>query len=144
MKRGDIVLIRFPFSDLSSNKVRPALVVSSDEYMQRCSDAIFVCISSKNTSKLYPTDLLIENTDSEFRATGLKKSSLIRIDKIVILKTSLVRRSLGYAGPNIMSQVDKTLTEVLGLEIVPQNNSQDIQKEQASQITDSPPSENTI
>ena len=87
MKRGDIVLIRIPFSDLSSNKVRPALVVSSNEYMQRCSDGIFICISSKNTNKLYPTDLLIENTDSEFRATGLKKSSLIRIDKIVILKT---------------------------------------------------------
>lgn len=116
LKRGDIVLITVPFSDLSSSKVRPALVLSSDEYNKNGRDAIFVVISS-NVNKKYKTDLLIDQNHAEFVATGLKCPSLIRTDKMVILDRKLSRFLLGHAGLTIMLEVEKRVAEVLGIPI---------------------------
>lgn len=133
MKRGDIVLIRYPFTDLSSDKVRPALVISSDSYMQKSKDAIFVCFSS-NINNQESTDVLINQEDPEFSTTGLKKSSLVKTAKIVILEKSLAHRLLGQADPKIMQKVDNMLADVLGLStaVPSQLKSQDSQKEQAT------------
>lgn len=114
MKRGDVVLIRFPFSDLSGSKVRPAIVVSADSYTQNGRDAIFVVISS-NTNNIQANDILVDSSDSDFPMTGLSRSSLIRIDKIVILDKDLARRKLGEAIDSLMEKVNVKLIEVLGL-----------------------------
>lgn len=117
MKRCDIVLIKFPFTDLSSNKVRPALVVSSDNYNQQGQDAIFMLITS-NTSNPTSSDILIDSSDEEFSLTGLKRASLIKTGKIVILLKNLATRKLGEAGPVLMTKVNNMLSEVLGLQDV--------------------------
>ncbi len=114
MKRGDVVLIKFPYTDLSSTKVRPALVVSSDSYTQLSADAIFVAISS-NLTKPQPFDVEINPTNHEFSATGLKAPALIKADKIARLSKSLASRHLGQAGPNTMTKVDSVISDVLGL-----------------------------
>jgi len=87
MKRGDIVLIRWPFSDLSSDKVRPALIISSDKYTYRSEDAVFLFISSK-TQNPQLTDLVFDQTDPEFYKSGLKKSSLIKTTKVEFIRGS--------------------------------------------------------
>lgn len=46
-KRGDIVLVSFPFTDLSSSKRRPALVVSPDPFNERGQDLVVVAITSQ-------------------------------------------------------------------------------------------------
>lgn len=115
MKRGDVVLIQFPFSDLSSSKVRPALVVSSDNYTQKGRDAIFIVISS-NIKNVQDTDLLIKSDSPDFPMTGLKTDSLFRTDKIVILSEALAIRQLGTASPGIMKTIDKMLVDVLGID----------------------------
>jgi mRNA interferase MazF len=116
IKRGDIVLIKFPFSDLSSTKFRPALVISADTYTENGMDAIFMLITSKidNPQK---TDILIDIGDSEFAITGLKKSSLIRADKIAVLTKTLATRKLGEIGSNTLKKVEKILADVLGLKV---------------------------
>lgn len=114
MKRGDVILIRFPFSDLSSSKVRPALVVSSDNYTQKGRDAIFMVISS-NVKNAQNTDLLVKSDSPDFTMTGLKTDSLIRTDKIVILSKALAIRQLGVASFEIMKKIDSKLVDVLGI-----------------------------
>jgi mRNA interferase MazF len=114
MKRGDIVLIKWPFTDLTTSKVRPALVISSDECTQRGEDAIFAFISSQ-TSKLQSTDVLLEDNDPEFGKTGLKKSSLIKTDKIACLSKVLASSLLGEVGRSTMSKLNKNLKIVLDL-----------------------------
>ena len=116
MKRGDIVLIKFPFTDLSTIKVRPALVISSNKYNNSGEDAIFLCISS-NTGKKHSTDLLIESSDKNFPFTGLRKSSLFCTDKLVILKKSLAVRKLGEATLNILSEINNILIDILGIKV---------------------------
>ncbi len=46
-KRGDIVLVSFPFTDLSSSKRRPALVVSPDSFNQTLQDIVLAAITSQ-------------------------------------------------------------------------------------------------
>jgi mRNA interferase MazF len=114
MRRGDIVLIKYPFTDLSSTKVRPAIVVSSDEFTNHGEDAIFVCISSQ-TRNVLPPDLILSPSDPEFRNSGLRKASLVKIGKIICLSKSLASRLLGEAGPNTMQRIKERLINILDL-----------------------------
>jgi len=115
MRKGDIVLIKYPFTDLSSTKVRPAVVVSSDKFTNRGEDAIFVCISSQ-TKNAQPFDLLFNSSDPEFSDSGLKESSLIRIGKIICLSKNLASQFLGKVGPNTMTKMRRKIINIFDLD----------------------------
>ena len=114
MKRGDIVLVNYPFTNLLSSKVRPALIISSDSYTKSGEDAIFMFISSQTVNP-QPTDLFLDQGDAEFLRTGLKKASLIRTAKIATLSKNLASSHLGQVGPRLMGEIGKKLREVLSL-----------------------------
>lgn len=77
VKQRDIVLINFPFSDLTDAKVRPALVISKDEYNQNNLDALVLAITS-NLSP-HPYKIIVENQDLQIGNLPVK--SAIRVDK---------------------------------------------------------------
>ncbi|CAM3378608.1 type II toxin-antitoxin system PemK/MazF family toxin [Aequorivita lipolytica] len=85
MKKGDIVLISFPFTDLSGSKNRPALILASSDL-----DITIAFISTQLKWK--------EQTDVEIQPNqnnGLKKNSLIRLSKLVTLDKTLALGLLG-------------------------------------------------
>jgi len=114
MKRGDIVLVNYPFTNLLSSKVRPALIISSDSFTKSGEDAIFMFISSQTVNP-QPTDLFLDQGDAEFLRTGLKKASLIRTAKIATLSKNIASSHLGQVGPRLMGEIGKKLREVLSL-----------------------------
>jgi len=114
MNRGDIVLIKYPFTDYSSEAVRPALVISSDAHSATNPDAIFIYISSVIENPR-PPDIVIGRNHPEFSRSGLKKDSVIKCDKIATLSKALATRRLGEAGPEIMGLINTKLSEILGL-----------------------------
>lgn len=76
IKKGDVILAPFPFTDLTQTKLRPAVVlwVSSTG-----SNNIVICfISSQNLTNLKLEEFLIRDSDPEFINTGLKVSSKVR------------------------------------------------------------------
>ena len=82
-KRGDVVLVPFPFTDFSSLKQRPALVISSDEFNASNTDLIAVAITSHvSTYESEPYTHSIKGTVQ--KSAGLPKESIIRSGKIVI------------------------------------------------------------
>lgn len=99
-RKWDVVLLTYPFSDLSASKVRPAIVVSPDSENRILDDGVFLLITS-NTSRLSPFDLLVETSHPEFANTGLLKNSAIRVNKVWTLRSILVRRVLGKLGPQL-------------------------------------------
>ncbi len=113
IKRGEIVLLSFPFTDLQTTKVRPALVVSSDFFNKIGKDAVFIFI----TSKLYnePFDIRIDKEDTSFWPTKLKVSSTLRASKIMCLEQSLVRRRLGCLDNKTLQKVEQALIRLLSL-----------------------------
>jgi len=114
MKKGDVVLITFPFTDLSSVKVRPALVISNDSYNEIQDDTVLLLITS-NVSRLSPDDYLLESENPEFADTGLKKTSVFRVGKIHTLKKTLLRYKLGFVGSGILKEIEDRLHNLLQL-----------------------------
>ncbi|MFZ5801096.1 MAG: type II toxin-antitoxin system PemK/MazF family toxin [Candidatus Omnitrophota bacterium] len=114
MKKGDILLVRFPFTDLTSLKVRPTVVISPDSYNKQHQDLLLMFITT-NVSTSGPEDFLLTNKHPEFALTGLKVNSLFKISKISILSKRLAVRKLGNIGPQISSEINSRLQSFLQL-----------------------------
>lgn len=114
MNKWDVVLLSFPFTDLSATKVRPAVVVSPDNYNQISQDVVVVLITT-NTSRHGAFDLLLEKSHPEFLQTGLRYDSAIRIDKVFTLNRRLIVKALGRFGPQLKGAVEQQLRLFLQL-----------------------------
>ena len=116
VKRGSIVLIRYPFTDLASFKVRPAVVLTPDDLLHKIDDVLCLFISSSIPDELLETDFILERTHSLFLQTGLKYRSIFRTHKLALLHKSLVIRVLGELDDELMQEINKRLKIALGLE----------------------------
>lgn len=83
--QGDILLIPVPFTDLTSTKKRPVLVISNDRYNRKTNDILVAAITSNVTEKDYT--VLISKLDLD--VGDLKVDSCIRVDKIYSLSQEL-------------------------------------------------------
>ena len=103
-KRGDVVLVRFPFTDLTTTKRRPALVISTDLYNQSQVNLIIAAITSQ-THRSGIGDCLIQN----WRAAGegLVKPSQVKAI-IATIEQSLVLKKLGML---VLSQISFAYTQ---------------------------------
>src|SRR5687767_9785377 len=107
MKRGAIVLVPFPFTDLSNVKIRPALVVSRSDRIGP--DVLLAFIGTYQGQVLQATDFLVEDSHPDFAQSGLKKSSFIRLDKLVAIDFSILLGELGELSASLLSQVNEKL-----------------------------------
>ncbi|MEZ2247734.1 type II toxin-antitoxin system PemK/MazF family toxin [Microcoleus sp.] len=71
---GDVVLVPFPFTDQTTNKKRPAVVISSDVYNAEYPDRILMAITSQVRSSPKVGDIII----ADWRSAGLLKASMIK------------------------------------------------------------------
>ncbi len=92
-KRGDVVLVPFPFTDLSAVKQRPAVVLSPDAFNANNSDAVLAAITSHVPAKLSEYELAI--AANELAACGLPKPSVVKASKLVTLHQAIIRRKIG-------------------------------------------------
>ncbi len=86
-KFGDVILVPFPFTDQTTTKKRPSIVVSSSDYQRQRSDLILIAV----TSLANPATSFAEITITECKAAGLLKPSIIKpvlttIDKMLVIK----------------------------------------------------------
>jgi mRNA interferase MazF len=91
MKPGDIVLVKFPFSDLESSKRRPALVLVRSDLTTRVGLVTIAMITSKIEGLKLAGDYLIQN----WQEARLLHASLIRLAKIATVELDLVDKNLG-------------------------------------------------
>lgn len=88
-KCGDIVLVPFPFTDLSSSKRRPALVISPDAFNDRMEDVVVAAITSQLTSEHAVT---IDQSDC---VNGmLPRVSVVKLAKVFTIHSTLVIKKL--------------------------------------------------
>ena len=114
MNKWDIVLLTYPFTDLTATKVRPAVVVSQTSYNQTSRDAVFILITT-NLARSSSFDVIISKTHPEFHQTGLRHESAIRIDKIFTLNKKLAAKTLGRLETQLQKEVEKQLRLFLEL-----------------------------
>lgn len=109
--KGKIVLIQFPFDDLSSSKVRPAYCLT--EEIGSYQHVIFALITSRIPSYSLNTDIVIDLNSSEFANSGLQKASTLRLDHLVTLRQSMIRRELGFLSLATQSLIATILCNLL-------------------------------
>ena len=96
---GKIVLVPFPFDDLSATKLRPAVCLTEPIGANR--HVIVAFITSREVSDLLPTDIALPVNHPDFKTTGLRVNSVLRLHRMITLSTSIIQRELGGSHPNL-------------------------------------------
>ena len=103
--KGDVVVIPFPFSDLSQSKRRPALIIAPLEG----DDAILCQITSKTIKDIYSISI----DDSDFDAGSLKQSGNIRPNRLFTADSHIILYRAGHIKNDKLNQVIEKLVEII-------------------------------
>lgn len=100
-KQREIVLVPFPYSDLSNTKRRPVLIISNDDYNKRFHDVIVCVITSNQFKDAY--SLPLENDDLEIGV--LPESSIVKIHKLFTIHQSKIIKKFSVVKTEYFEQV---------------------------------------
>lgn len=101
--RGDVVVLGFPFSDLSHTRRRPALVIAALK-----GDDLILC---QITSQAREDDYSIRLDDTDFDSGGLKLSSRIRPNRLFTADSGIIVYRAGHVSPAKLEEtIDKLVT----------------------------------
>src|SRR3989338_1020839 len=96
--KGDVVVLSFPFSDMSTSKRRPALIIAS-----MSGDDVILCqITSESRHDGYSIAL----SNSDFRQGGLKIKSIIRPNRLFTADKSIILYKAGSIKSNKMKETE--------------------------------------
>ena len=109
-QRGDVVLLPFPYTDLTTTKTRPAVVVSSDYYHAIRSELLLAYVSSQVSKAHNTLDYIL----ADWEQAGLLKPSFVR-PKIAAIDPSLIVYHVGKLSTQDLQKVDHCLRRALDL-----------------------------
>lgn len=104
MRRGDVVLVPFPFTDLSGVKVRPAVVAAD-----MGGDDVILC---QVTSRFRDDGYTITLSDSDFVEGKLERDSLIRANKIFTMDSRKIITVIGTLSSSKRAEVCGKLVDI--------------------------------
>ena len=113
MTKGKIVLVPFPFDDLSAVKVRPAVCLT--EPLGSYRHVVLAFITSGIHTELLDTDLILNSSQADFAKTGLRVSSTLRLHRLMTVTAGLIRRQLGVLSPSLQTEIEDRLRRMFGL-----------------------------
>ena len=108
--QGDVVLVPFPFTDLSATKQRPALVLSPERLNKIRADLVLAAITSQVPAVLDEDEILLST--SELGAAGLPKPSIIKLGKIFTIQ-GLIRKKIGHVSDSKRGEILEKLMQFL-------------------------------
>lgn len=111
-KRGDVVLVLFPHSNLRTAKTRPALVVQADNLHPGLPQVIAAMITSRLFRAHHPSRVTVLLSTPEGRQAGLLTDSVVMTDNLATIAESEIDRVIGSLP---MAKVDIALRHTLGL-----------------------------
>jgi mRNA interferase MazF len=107
MKIGEIVLIPFPFAELTNKKVRPAVIITETD--DKYKDIVVSAISSVVPSKISKREILLKPS----KINNLRTNSIIKVDRIVTLKRDDKIADLGKLSLTELTEFKKILREII-------------------------------
>ena len=116
VRRGDVVLAKYPFSSGTGATRRPAVVVQDDRDNVRRQSTIIAQITTNLRRVAEPTHLLIKAETSEGRQAGVLHDSVISCNDLATVREDRIDRVIGHLSESLMRQVDAALKAALGLE----------------------------
>lgn len=113
MTKHKVVLVPFPFDDLTGTKVRPAVCLTDPIGQHR--HVVLAFITSRLSDRPLPTDIILDQRDVDFSETGLRVSSMLQLHRVMTATTALIYRELGVMSPRLQAEMDKGLRHLFGL-----------------------------
>ena len=114
MTKHKVVLVPFPFDDLSSAKVRPAVCLT--EPIGQHKHVVLAFITSRVPTEQLSTDLVFEENEEDFVATGLRVSSTLQLHRMLTVSTSIFVRELGELPETKQKNVEERLKLLFDIE----------------------------
>lgn len=115
-KRGDVVLVLFPHSDLRTAKPRPALIVQAENLQTGLPQVIVAMITSKVFRANHLSRVLVRLSSNEGRQSGLLADSVVMTDNLATILEIAIDRKIGTLP---MKKIDEALRHTLGLKDKP-------------------------
>jgi mRNA interferase MazF len=112
-RRGDVVLVLFPDTNLRTAKRRPALVVQADDLRTGLPQTIVAMITSNQTRAGHASRIVVGRDSPEGREMGLLTDSVVMTDNLATILESELDRSIGRRKD--MTAVDDALRHTFGL-----------------------------
>jgi mRNA interferase MazF len=109
-RRGDVVLVSFPFSDASGQQERPAIVISTDDYHEEWNEVLVVAVTSRPPKSLRKTDYELQ----DWQSAGLTKPSWVR-SHLATVHFQCIIRKVGTLSQRDIYAVENCLRIALGL-----------------------------
>jgi len=106
---GQVVLFRFPQTDQQSGKLRPALIVR--RLPGQYEDWLICMISSQLSQKIPGFDEIITPNDLDFKDSGLKMASLVRIGRLAVVNTDMLLGQIGRLNDARLARIKQKLSK---------------------------------
>jgi mRNA interferase MazF len=104
---GQVILFRFPQTDLEEGKLRPALLLGK---LPGDHDDWLICMLSSQTRHFVPRfDELIQEQDSDFAQSGLKSASVIRVGRLAVVEDKVLLGGIGHISPERLQRIKTRL-----------------------------------
>src|SRR5947209_8038317 len=110
MKRGDVVEVSWPYSDLTGSKTRPAVVVQADHLNNHIDDTVLVQITGTRHG-IPGTEVVLDPAQEP--SSGLTKMCVAACTNYLTLDQALILREVGYLSDAAMRQISDFLKKVL-------------------------------
>lgn len=115
MKRGDVVVVPFPFQDKMGEKVRPAVIVQGDSENQRLANTVLAMVTGNLADAGKPTTVVVDPATSDGAGSGLSGPSLVKCYNLATVRQRRVIQVIGHLSSPIIQQIDTALRTALDL-----------------------------
>jgi mRNA interferase MazF len=115
IRRGEVVVVDFPFTDTVQSKVCPALVVQNDRDNQKIRKTVIAMITGNLRRRGDPGHLYVDPNAPEGASSGLSFPSLVSCNNLFAVEQDTVLQTLGHLSDVLKAQLDDCLKAALGV-----------------------------
>jgi mRNA-degrading endonuclease toxin of MazEF toxin-antitoxin module len=114
-RRGDVVLVNFPFPDTGQSKVRPAVAVQNDRDNQKIRKTVIAMVTGNLQRRGDPSHVFIDPADPEGSSSGLRFPSLVSCNNLFTVDQGAFLQQLGHLSDDMKQRLDAALKAALDL-----------------------------
>ena len=111
-RRGDVILVLFPHSDLRTANLSPALIIQADYLQTGLPQVIVAMITSRPFRANHPSRVTVQNASPQGQQSGLLTDSVVMTDNLATIAESEIDRMIGTLP---MAEIDRALRHTLDL-----------------------------
>jgi mRNA interferase MazF len=115
MKRGDVVVVPFPFQDRLGEKIRPAVIVQNDVDNARLANTILAMITGNLRDSGEPTTVLVDPSSGDGAGSGLKGPSLVKCCNLATVRQNRILHVIGHLSDAALQMVSNGLRAAFDL-----------------------------